>query len=115
MLTPNFPNRTLAIMDNLEFLRATDNECIDLIAIDPPFAANETFEGKVKPPITDAEIGEERALAARHGPDVLAKWEEYEGKPENQSVTRVKDEWFFRNVEQDWMGELRDVGVAVRN
>jgi len=115
MVTPNFPNRTLAVMDNLTFLRALDNECVDLIAIDPPFAANETFEGKVKPPITDAEIGEERALAARHGPDVLAKWEEYEGRPENQSVTRVKDEWFFRNVEQDWMGELRDVGVAVRN
>ena len=115
MVTPNFPNRTLAIMDNLAFLRATDNECIDLIAIDPPFAANETFEGKVNPAITNAEIGEERALAARHGPEVLAKWEEYEGKPENQSVTRVKDEWFFRNVEQDWMGELRDVGMAVRN
>ena len=115
MPAPNFPNRTLAIMDNLAFLRATDNESIDLIAIDPPFAANETFEGKVKPPITDAEISEERALAARHGPDALAKWEEYEGKPENQNSTRVKDDWFFRNVEKDWMNELRGVGESVRN
>ena len=46
MVTPNFPNRTLAIMDNLAFLRATENESIDLIAIDPPFAANETFEAR---------------------------------------------------------------------
>ena len=68
MPDPNFPNRTLAVMDNLEFLRALDNECIDLIAIDPPFAANETFEGRVKPPITDAERRAEFALAASHGP-----------------------------------------------
>ncbi|MCE2458450.1 MAG: hypothetical protein J4G14_11650 [Dehalococcoidia bacterium] len=59
----NMQNRTLAIMDNLPFLRSLNNECIDLIAIDPPFAANETFTGRPKPPITDAEIEEEKALA----------------------------------------------------
>ena len=62
----NVKNRTLAIMDNLPFLRSLNNECIDLIAIDPPFAANETFTGKPKPPITDAEIDEEENLASRH-------------------------------------------------
>ena len=36
----NVANRTLAIMDNLRFLRALNNECIDLIAIAPPFAAS---------------------------------------------------------------------------
>ena len=101
-------------MDNLAFLRALDNECVDLIAIDPPFAANETFEGRVKPPITDAEIGEERALAARHGPDALAKWEAYEGKPENQNVTRVKDDWFFRDIDPAWLKALRDVGERIK-
>ena len=45
----NFENRTLAIMDNLRFLRSLNNECIDLIAIDPPYAANETFTDKPKP------------------------------------------------------------------
>lgn len=30
MPEPNFPNRTLAIMDNLEFLRATDNDLVHL-------------------------------------------------------------------------------------
>ena len=31
----NIANRTLGIMDNLSFLRSLNNECIDLIAIDP--------------------------------------------------------------------------------
>ena len=63
----NIQNRTLAIMDNMRFLRSLNNACIDLIAIDPPFAANETFTGRPKPPITDAEIAEEKALAQKHG------------------------------------------------
>ena len=46
----NVGNRMLAIMDNLPFLRSLNNECIDLIAIDPPFAANETFTGNPRPP-----------------------------------------------------------------
>ena len=63
----NVPNRTLAIMDNLPFLRSLNNECIDLIAIDPPFAANETFTQTPKPPITEDELAEEKALANKHG------------------------------------------------
>ena len=57
----NVGNRTLAIMDNLRFLRALNNECIDLIAIDPPFAANETFTGRPRPPISEEEYAEEKA------------------------------------------------------
>ena len=106
---PNFPNRTLAVMDNIEFLRALDNDCIDLIAIDPPFAANETFRGRPKPPITDAERGEERALAARHGEAALDRYAK-----EDQHLTSVKDEWFFRDIAPDWMKALRDAGDRVR-
>ena len=65
MASLNVQPRTLAVMDNLPFLRSINNECVDLIAIDPPFAANETFTGKPKPPITPAEFAEEAALAAR--------------------------------------------------
>ena len=79
----NFDNRTLAVMDNLRFLESLNNECIDLIAIDPPFAANETFTGHPRPPISDAELAEERALAQAHGV-------EYN---EGQGDTRVKDVW----------------------
>ena len=35
----NIVNRTLAIMDDYPFLRSLNNECIDLIAIAPSFAA----------------------------------------------------------------------------
>ena len=64
MGTLNLPNRTLAIMDNYPFLRSINNECIDLIAIDPPFAANETFTDKPKPPISQAEFDEEDSPGA---------------------------------------------------
>ena len=63
----NVSNRTLAVMDNLLFLRSLNNECIDLIAIDPPFAANETFTQTPKPPITQTELAEEKALAKKQG------------------------------------------------
>ncbi len=79
----NVPNRTLAITDNLPFLRSLNNECIDLIAIDPPFAANETFTRRPRPPISAAEFAEEAALAAKHG------------AVHNEGIgeTRVRDIW----------------------
>lgn len=43
-------NRTIWISDNLPFLRALDNESVDLVVIDPPFAKNQTFEGRIRPP-----------------------------------------------------------------
>ncbi len=45
------PNRHLFIADNLNLLRALDNESIDLICIDPPFAKNQTFTGSLRPPL----------------------------------------------------------------
>lgn len=45
----NVSNRTLAIMDNLNFVRSLNSESIDLIGMDPPFAANETFVGASPP------------------------------------------------------------------
>ena len=95
----NIPNRTLAIMDNLTFLRSINNECIDLIAIDPPFAANETFTQRPRPPITDQELAEEQALAARHG------------VPHNEGIgqTRVKDVWNWdEDVHPAWKAQIED-------
>ena len=98
MPEPNFPNRTLAIMDNIKFLKVTNSESIDLIAIDPPFAANETFEGKPKPPITLRELGEEKALADSHGV------EHNEGIGE----TRVDDHWFWDKLRHEpWLKKVR--------
>ncbi len=100
----NVENRTLAIMDNLRFLRRLNNECVDLIAIDPPFAANETFIGRPRPPITDAEFAEEVALARAHGV------EHSEGRGE----TRVRDIWSWDNdVHPDWKMRIQDDYPAV--
>ena len=95
----NFENRTLAIMDNLRFLRSLNNECIDLIAIDPPYAANETFTDKPKPAITQAEFDEEVALAAAHG------------APHNEGIgeTRVKDYWNWDDdIHPDWKARIAE-------
>ncbi len=95
----NVGNRTLAIMDNLMFLRRLNNECIDLIAIDPPFAANETFTGNPRPPISDAEYAEEIALAQAHGVE----------HNEGQGLTRVHDIWSWdEDVHPAWKMSIED-------
>ncbi len=95
----NVANRTLAIMDNLAFLRRLNNECIDLIAIDPPFAANETFTGNPRPPISDAEYVEEIALAQAHGVE----------HNEGQGLTRVHDIWSWdEDVHPAWKMSIQD-------
>ena len=95
----NVANRTLAVMDNLAFLRRLNNECIDLIAIDPPFAANETFTGNPRPPISDAEYDEEIALAQSHGVE----------HNEGQGLTRVHDIWSWdEDVHPAWKMGIED-------
>ena len=95
----NVPNRTLAITDNLPFLRSLNNECIDLIAIDPPFAANETFTGRPRPPISAAEYSEEAALAAKHGV----------AHNEGIGETRVRDVWSWNaDIHPGWKARIAD-------
>ena len=99
MTALNVANRTLAVMDNLPFLRSINNECIDLIAIDPPFAANETFNKPPKPPISRPEFNEEKALAKRHGA----------AHNEGIGETRVKDVWNWdEDVHPDWKARIED-------
>ena len=105
----NVPNRTLAVMDNLEFVRSLNSESIDLIAIDPPFAANETFEGKPRKPITPDELAEEKALARKHGVP----------HREGMGETRVDDVWRWDRFRHDqWLKELEethpDIATVVR-
>ncbi len=91
-------------MDNLTFLRSLNNECVDLIAIDPPFAANETFKRKPNPPITPAELQEEKALAREH------RVAHNEGIGE----TRVKDVWNWDDdVHPTWKMRIQDDYPAI--
>ena len=70
----NAVNRGVYIGDNLPFLQALNDECIDLVCIDPPFAKNETFDrkndkspGPLKPPLTEQERDTDLALLQRWG------------------------------------------------
>ncbi len=99
MGTLNVANRTLVIMDNYPFLRSLNNECIDLIAIDPPFAANETFTSRPKPPISQAEFDEEVALAKTHGA----------AHNEGIGETRVQDFWNWDDdIHPEWKMRIQD-------
>ena len=60
-------NRTLFIADNLSLLESLDNESIDLICIDPPFAKNQTFVGALRPPLSKEEREQELATLADWG------------------------------------------------
>ena len=100
----NVPNRTLAIMDNLRFLRAINNECIDLIVLDPPYAANEAFTRFPKPPISNGEYAEEVALAQAHGA----------AHNEGRGETRVSDYWNWNDdIRPSWKMAIADDYPAV--
>jgi len=43
----NVPNRTLFSKDNLDVLRSTNSECIDLIYLDPPLSENKKFTAPI--------------------------------------------------------------------
>lgn len=108
--TPNCAPSTLYIGDNYDFLRSLNNTCIDLIAIDPPFAANETFTSRPKPPITDEELRLERELAEYHG-----KPHDDDEHPKSQErQTRVKDIWRWDDsLHVQWKEGVREDYPAV--
>ena len=60
-------NRNLFIADNLSLLRRLDNDSIDLICIDPPFAKNQTFIGNLRPPLSAEEQAGELAMLSAWG------------------------------------------------
>lgn len=87
-------NRHLFIADNLNLLRALDNESIDLICIDPPFAKNQTFTGSLRPPLSDAERQQELKTLAGWGihsqPDADNSGIEW---PDADNTGRFSDIW----------------------
>ena len=64
---PHPLNRHLIVVDNLKLLQQMDNESIDLVCIDPPFAKNRTFTGKLNPALTDEEQTAERVKLSEWG------------------------------------------------
>lgn len=103
-------NRNLFIADNLHLLRRLDNESVDLICIDPPFAKNQTFTGSLDPPLTIAERELERETLAAwgiHSPADAAnagiEW------PDSQNDAKFQDIWRWENdVHEDWIARIED-------
>ena len=103
-------NRHLFIADNLSLLQQLDNESVDLICIDPPFAKNQTFTGSLKPPLTDAERQLER--------DTLTAWGLHSAQdaanagiewPDADNRARFSDMWRWENdVHEDWITRIEE-------
>ena len=99
-------NRTVFSSDNLPFLRALDNESVDLVVIDPPFGKQETFDGKLKPELRDDELEHEYELLTDWG--VQNEDDAYdigiEFPDQSGTTARFRDIWDFRHqVERrDW-------------
>lgn len=99
-------NRTVFISDNLPFLKSLDSESVDLVVIDPPFGKRQTFTGRLKPPLTDAELGHEYDLLSSWG--VQNEADAYEMGlefPDQSGVTAsFREIWDFRYqvTEADW-------------
>ena len=103
---------TMFISDNLPFLRSLDDECIDLVCVDPPFGKKQTFVGNLEPPLTEEERRIEREL--------MESWEVYDDStayeagleyPDQSGTTaKFRDIWSFgAYVYEDWWQELRSV------
>ena len=101
-------NRHLFIADNLNLLRALDNESIDLICIDPPFAKNQTFTGSLRPPLSDAERQQELETLAgwgirsqRDADQAGIEW------PDADNTGRFSDIWRWEDdVHEDWVTRI---------
>ena len=105
----NAVNRGVYIADNLAFLRALNDECIDLVCIDPPFAKNETFTGdRIRPPLTDSELAIERRLLSSWGINT-AQEADAKGLTWPEGITRggYTDIWSWEaDIHEDWIESL---------
>ena len=115
---PDHPlNRHLFIADNISLLQRLDNETIDLICIDPPFAKNQTFIGNLRPSLSDEERQKEL--------DTLQAWGIYNERdaviasidwPDSQDTGRFRDIWRWENdVHEEWLTRIEDDYAALSN
>ena len=109
----NAVNRGVYISDNLPFLQSLNDECIDLVCIDPPFAKNETFgrkNGKAPDPLKPSLSDEEKATET----ELLQRWgihNEQEATKEgiDWPETRYKDFWSWeKDVHEEWLKDIED-------
>ena len=113
----NAVNRGVYVADNLDFLRTLNDECVDLVCIDPPFDKNETFPAdRLLPPLTDAERDNELRLLARWGittPEQAAD-KGLEWPPDNAVRGGYKDIWRWeQDIHQEWLDTIEAAYPAI--
>ena len=106
----NAINRGVYIADNLEFLRSLNDECIDLILIDPPFSKHDEFvSDQLKPPLTAQEREIERRLLARWGIHADADARKAGVVLPEGSEAGFTDIWSWeRDIHEDWLKGLEE-------
>ena len=82
-------NRSMVISDNLQLLQTLDDESVDLVVTDPPFAKGRPFSGVIVPELTD----EERALEQR----ISADTENIQSSDAESSNVQFDDTWHWDN------------------
>ena len=104
----NAINRGVYIADNLPFLKSLNDECIDLVCIDPPFAKNETFTGeRLKPPLTRQEKENELRLLKQWGIENKTDADKAGIAWPDESQGGYKDIWSWENdIHEEWMNQL---------
>lgn len=108
---PDLLNQTLFIADNLNLLRSIDNETVDLICTDPPFAKNDTFVGELKPPLSAEEREQEIRMLKNWGifsvKDAESLGIVWPDADENQA--KFQDIWRWESdVHEDWVNQIED-------
>lgn len=111
----NAVNRGVYISDNLPFLQSLNDGCVDLVCIDPPFGKKQTFEGKLKPPLSVDERRIERELMESWGVyDAATAYEAGLEYPDQSGTTaKFRDIWAFERLfEEGWLESLKETFPA---
>ena len=107
----NGVDRGVYIADNLELLRSLNDECIDLVCIDPPFAKNDTFRAdRLRPELSPEELENERRLLHSWGAGSAAQaaaaglaW------PYGRLQGGYRDIWSWEDdIHEEWLKSLED-------
>ena len=107
-------NRTVFISDNLPFLQSLDTESVDLVVIDPPFDKNQTFEGQLKPRLSESERAVEKNLMDSWGvyDDASAYELGIEYPDQTGETVLFKDIWRFERVmSESWWLQIKDTPI----
>ena len=100
---------TVYISDNLPFLKSIPTQSVDLVCIDPPFGKQQSFVGRLKPPLSSDERRVERAMLEGWGiTDPDSAYDAGLEYPDQQGTTAKFDEIrnFSRHTYAGWIESL---------